>query len=515
MRPESQVADRPAKPGDSDRLVGLGVAAILIIALAIALLAHAYIGSFSRLVSDDYCTAAVIRDKGFWGAQQHWYATWSGRFSFTLVMSMVHLLGSQLIPFLPAVTIGFWVAALAWSISQLAHTASFPQPAVASLLLAELIIVSTLATTPAVYQSLYWATGAVTYVLPLLLLSLYIGLLCRSAGPGQGHRFGTFFFAAGLPFVAAGFSETYTALQVGGLSLAVLASAASKNTSRGKRLLPILIAGWCGTILGALILISAPGNQARIAVEITESPTPPPGDWISLIRLAVRFALKSIWVTLSQAWPTVAGMLVLPMLLSLTLHVPMVRERKFPLAQMAKWLWLGPLIGFTLMVLCFVPTAYVAAYVRGGYHPQLRLVVTSHFVFYGVACCVGILAGVILKEAMWRMGRHARPSLLWGVSLLVLLVPFSSVRSTWRLVPTVRQFASRWHEQEHQIRAAKLSGSRVLTITALPRTPRDERGKLYWRPDLYFGLDMIDADPKDWVNGCAAAYYGVDSIVAK
>jgi hypothetical protein len=490
----------------------------LVIAFAAALLAHAYIGSFSRFVSDDYCTAAAVHNRGFWDAQEYWYTTWSGRFSFTLAMSTVHLLGSQLVPFLPALTIGVWVAALAWSISQLAHTASIPQPAIVSFLLAELIIVSTLATTPAVYQSLYWATGSVTYLLPLLLLSLYIGLLCRFTGPAQSHRFWMLLVAAGIPCVAAGFSETYTALQGGGLSLAILgAFAASKNTLYGKRLLPFLIAGWCGTVLGVIILISAPGNQARIATSIDLSQTPPPGDWVSLITLAVRFTLKSIWVTLSQAWLTVAGSVVLPALLSFNLPLPKKpsREEKLPLERMAKWLLLSPLIGFTLMVLCFLPTAYVAAYLRGGYHPQPRLVVTSHFVFYCFAGLVGTLAGMTLRGALYRMGRQARPNLLWGVSLLVLLVPFNSVRGTRRLAPLVRQFASRWDEQEHQIRATRPSGPRVLTVAALPPTPRDERGKLYWRNDLYFGLELIDEDPAHWVNGCAAAYYGVDSIVAK
>lgn len=198
------------------RIVWITVGAI---AFFIPLLAHAYIGLFSRFLSDEYCTAGVIQTHGFWGAQKYWFTTWTGRFSFTLAISMIHLLGSNFVPFIPGITIGIWLVALTWTVSHIARTASHNQPAVVSFFLAALIIVSTLATSPAVDQSLYWATGAVTYVVPLVLLTIYVGFLFRMAGTGNKPRLSFLILSACLTFTAGGFSETYAALQGGGLCL--------------------------------------------------------------------------------------------------------------------------------------------------------------------------------------------------------------------------------------------------------------------------------------------------------
>lgn len=95
------------------------------------------------------------------------------------------------------------------------------------------------------------------------------------------------------------------------------------------------------------------------------------------------------------------------------------------------------------------------------------------------------------------------------VAALLLVVPFNAARRMLVLYPTVRTFASMWDAQDREIHAAKLEGSRQLTVHALPATDRDPRG------NFHFGLRLIDSNPNNWVNGCAAEYYGVDSIIAK
>jgi len=66
-----------------------------------------------------------------------------------------------------------------------------------------------------------------------------------------------------------------------------------------------------------------------------------------------------------------------------------------------------------------------------------------------------------------------------------------------------------WDAQHREIQAAKLQGFTRLTVRALPATDYDPRG------NFHFGLRLIDSNPENWVNGCAAEYYGVDSIIAK
>ena len=496
------------------RVVWDGAVVIWATALFVALLAHAYIGLSSRFLSDDYCTAGVIQTHGFFGAQKYWFMTWQGRFSFTLIISTIHLLGSKIVPFIPGTLIGIWLLTLTWTFLQVSRTFSQAQSIVICFFLAELIIVSTLATSPAIYQSLYWETGAVTYVAPLILLTIYIGLVCRIARATHRHRFWPLLWCGYITFVAAGFSETYAALQGGGLCLAILLSVVTGSDLLRKRTLPFFIAGLGGTILACIISLSAPGNEARIASSLSRSIGPPPRNLLSFIELSLRFGFDSLLMSvLSSRLTTAAAALVLPALVAFKLHsqeADQSVDAKSGFKKPTKWLALSPIAGCILIVFCFVPTAYVATYIRSGYHPQPRLFVTSQFVFYCFACVAGYLAGMILRNALRTV--DLRNKLFWvsgALSLVFFVVPFNSARSTWALEPVVRIFASKWDEQERKIRAAKISGHREVSVEALPATSRDTRG------DLYFGLRLMDSNPDNWVNGCAAKYYGLDFILAR
>ena len=68
--------------------------------LALSLLplaAWACLGFFTRYLADDYSTSSVLLKKGFWQMQTVWYSTWSGRYSFTFLVSLVELAGVRLV----------------------------------------------------------------------------------------------------------------------------------------------------------------------------------------------------------------------------------------------------------------------------------------------------------------------------------------------------------------------------------------------------------------------------------
>ena len=65
--------------GDARRqqiVIWLGLAVALLL-----LLLFAYLGHFSRLMSDDYCTLAVGRDLGPWQGMLHWFNTHSSSYT--------------------------------------------------------------------------------------------------------------------------------------------------------------------------------------------------------------------------------------------------------------------------------------------------------------------------------------------------------------------------------------------------------------------------------------------------
>jgi hypothetical protein len=56
------------------------------------------------------------------------------------------------------------------------------KPVIAALLRAILTVISTVDQATEIIQSLYWKNGAINYTLPLLFITLYIGLHLRVAG---------------------------------------------------------------------------------------------------------------------------------------------------------------------------------------------------------------------------------------------------------------------------------------------------------------------------------------------
>ena len=88
------------------------------------------------------------------------------------------------------------------------------------------MVTATLATTPQLWQSLYWQTGAITYLLPVVLGTAYLGALWRLRGAWLcGRRTWTWVLASVvLVVVAVGCSETALAAVDAGLAFAIVAS---------------------------------------------------------------------------------------------------------------------------------------------------------------------------------------------------------------------------------------------------------------------------------------------------
>jgi hypothetical protein len=389
-----------------------------------------------------------------------------------------------------------------------------------SLLLAEMIIVSTLATTPSVYQSLYWQTGVLTYVIPVMFATTFTGLLCRVAAADQKPGLALFVFGGFLTFIAAGFSESFAFLECAALSLALFLSfAADQNSLFGTKTRMFLFVGLVGAMLGGALVLVAPGNNSRIAEELSSGLTTSQArTWIALVRLSVHFGLDSIAIACNPRRFVIA-MAFLPAVVAFT--VPAEHEISSTMTSIvrksSKRSVLGAIIGFTLIACSFVPSAYVTAYLRATYYPPGRLFVIPQFVFYCFICLESYWAGMTarslrLKVTMGSSSDRRPTSLLWlfGVaSFFSIVVAVSSARTTLALAPTVRNFASAWDTQEDKIRTAKIAGLGTVHVERLPATNQNQR------LHQYFGLRLMDSLSDDWVNQCVADYYGLDSIVAE
>jgi hypothetical protein len=237
------------------------VVAICGIAFALPLMAHAYAGTASRYIGDDYCAGYIFRDHGLVGGQGWFYLNWGAVPTTLLLMAITEPAGLWLTPLLPGLALAVWVGAGAWSIRRITGRFGRPWDVPSSLLLSELVVYVTVAGAPNVVQSLYLRIPLFEYVGPLIALTLYAGFL--AAGSGRPPSTGRLVVSGLAAFVAGCLGPTYVVFQVTALVLAwILTRWLAGPTSR-PALERLLVAGLVGSIAALAFIALAPGNAAR------------------------------------------------------------------------------------------------------------------------------------------------------------------------------------------------------------------------------------------------------------
>jgi hypothetical protein len=243
------------------------------ITTGLALLSYGYLGLFSRYYADDLCMSGLAVKRGFWQAQIEQYMTWSNRYAGMFALSVSDVLGTSFIRFWTALVLGIWVLILAWTLRQVTCFLKLSLSRWIVIFLAAWLVLFTLLISPQVYQSLFWRVGIITYILPLVFLSLIVGFIFNSINNVVfGHLpWWRVAAIALLSFFAGGFSETYITLQTGIFFLALLMIVVLVKDQSRRNWLILLGAGIGGSLLALLIVFLAPGNAARQAL-MPESP---------------------------------------------------------------------------------------------------------------------------------------------------------------------------------------------------------------------------------------------------
>jgi hypothetical protein len=472
------------------------LSALAVAALSAALLLYAYLGFYTRYFGDDYCTAHVLREVGFIESQRHWYVGWTGRFSFTFAVTAAELLGPAVAQVLPALSLLLWLAAGAWAVYQLA-AGRRRHPFRDSLLLAELGVFATLNHVPNLAQSLYWQTGSLTYVAPLILLTVYAGLvvraLRRAGGGGAGWPLAAAAFA--LTFVAGGFSDSYAVLQVGALALVLAMCLWLLPAGQRRVALRLIAAGLAGALVALVVVALSPGNGVR-----KESFSPPP-TLFSAVRLSLLYSAQFAYVSVMRAPLTTLAMLAGGALVGLQTQNGAGRPGG---GRLWRLLALLPFAAFAFVLMCSAPAAYVMATPL----PD-RAFIIPRFMLVCTVVCWAYLAGTALRR-FFPEGQSA-PTILkaavGALTLLLMLAPAAAARRTLALIPRARANALDWDRAEREIRAARERGEADVTVRAAEDL---EMGLGAAGPDL-----NLERDPASWKNKCAASYYGIRSLRAE
>jgi len=494
---------------------------------ALPLLAHAYAGTSSRYVGDDYCAGYIYRDYGFIGGQKWFYLRWGAVPATVLLTAATAPAGVRLNPILPAAAIVAWVAAMTWTIRRITDRIGAPWDRVTSLLVAELLVFATIADAPNVIQSVYLRIPVFEYVGSLIALTWYVGFLARataspgsppSPAPAARNGGAAIVASAAATFFAGNLSPVYVALQTTALVLAWLWTLTQGRRDDSRALRPVLLAGLAGSIAALALTALAPGNAVR------QSYFPPPGGPAAIVKWSVlstlfMFArpilpllrgtiaeLVPLLVGSNPVWlPTALAMASSPLTWILIIGVPALLAFAVPAAtpraagargddvrrRIRLVLAGAPIVAVILVMACMAPSAYGTSS-----PPPPRALVIPGFVMASLAACWGYTIGCWMRRVR---KHHGWVVSTCGVALAAIAI-WAASRET---IETIHQgralhaWAARWDDTDRRLRLARAHGERTVIVPAV---------------ESVGGVGSIGRDPTDWVNACAARYYGVETI---
>ena len=462
-----------------------------IISMSLYLGETAYLGTFTRYMSDDYCEVALFQSGNVLDNLLNRYLTVSDRFSNILFIGLTELLGPHAVRVLPFIMIALWLIGLIWLLSEVNQSTDVHWPRKIIVYLALVVAFITAVQAPNQYQIFYWRSGMATHFAPLVFLGFLIAYLLmqlRRAGEPSSSFIWPLFILLFVSFMVSGFSEPPAALIIVGLGMALLYVWFMIRNQRPKPL-AILFSAFLGASLALLVMALAPANSLRL-----ENASPP--SLPVFVERSFRFAIQFVvdWfrvVPLPALFTVIASFMVS---LGQNLLSPLVlthpHRRRVVIVLLAM-----PLLSYLLIVASFAPSVYGQSFPveRARFAGQLILVI--------LLMVEGAGLGTLLADRITtrRVGNFPLSTAVTLLLVILAIYPLRAALLSLRNAPEYQARAAAWDERETQIRTLRAQGETDLTIVQF---------------DGIDGVKELDVDPNHWINQCAATYYDVNSIRA-
>jgi hypothetical protein len=475
------------------------------------LLAHAYAGTAGRYLGDDYCAGYIFRDYGLVGGQIWHYKSWSAVPTTLMLMAATEPGGARLAPVLPAAALVLWLLAGSWTIRTISRVAGVSWSWPVCVCLAEALMFATLQDAPNVAQSLYLRVPMLAYTCPLIVMTVYIGWLVRAVDRNSASPWASLSSAA-FACAFGAFGPVCAAFLVAALVVTWGLSRVLRPDSHRRAVDRLLATGFTGALIALALVVFAPGNAVRQAL----FPQPP-----SLIKVGIWSVLYSAFMFFRPIVPFVKDLIIavaprviggtprwLPTAIEMgTSPIPMAIAIALPAGLalfsepagggplMKRGLWGIPVLAFVLVCACVAPGAYGTSA-----PPPPRALIIPQYVMTCLAACWGFLLGAVVL-APRRGWLTSRPAVLWIVAACLCI--FGPLAATPPIVATgtaMRQWARAWDDTDRKLREAQAGGVSDAVVPALEKLA---------------GVGSISPDPQDWVNICAAKYYGLRSITGR
>jgi hypothetical protein len=471
---------------------------LAVIALLLPLIGYAYTGTFMRYSGDDFCYAAVLFQRGFWRAQWDSYLSitnYSGnRYALTLLSGLSGLFGPRAAGALPALAIALWLVGSVFALRSHPRLSVKRRSGLAAALIAGLLVFYTLFLAPELDQVLYWRSGMLPYLAPLVTNTFLVGMVVRQMRSDSISPLGLTGIAV-VALLAGGFSETGVALQVGYLTLGLIAYLLMGRRRAGQgwnRVIPLIVA-LSASLISMALLIASPTNSIRQAqLQLPEPPAP-----LTLVGMSFQNAYLFVHATVKHAFiPHLVIVLAVAGLVAVwAAGAP--QQDAHPVRRLVLAAMLIPSAAFLLIVCCVAPSAYAQSS-----YPVARAMVTARYVTVIAAVVTGAevgRAGVILGRARSSMTRWL--PILAGVLIATsCFYPLQTIPGIVSDLPRYQKWASFWDARDLTIRQARSRGQSDIAVVRLDH--------------IISSVAELSPDSGYWYNNCAERYYDMRSISA-
>ena len=458
------------------------------IATLIPLALYGYLGTFSRYGSDDYCISAFYLQKNLVNAMIQRYMTATSRYTNIIFTGLADkLFGWYNVAILPALMLTLFVWGLCLLLKEIAGMLRLEWSRWMILLLALWVVYFSVAQAPNLYETLYWRAGMTSHFAPLVFIPFFGAFLLRQIRKTHDHPPSFWMQVACflMPLLIGGLSEPPTALMITVLFLATVAAWWSEARYR-RSVLRLLIPSLLGALIALIIMAAAPANALR-----TQTATP---GLMELISRIIYYPLFFIIDTLrAYPIPTLASIIV-PALLFYVKY----SYGAWDLSQEARnrlgiLMIVVLLLTYLFIAAGFAPSAYGQSY------PVPRARFIGRVLMTAALITEGALLGTLASQLKSNLFQSAA---LHGFATFVLIIlMLYPLRTVWRMfgeIPAYQARAVAWDARESEIKALKAEGEKDLVVRFLSEERMQDLG-----------------DHKGFrLNRCAAALYGVNTIVA-
>ncbi|MGZ9234175.1 MAG: DUF6056 family protein [Anaerolineales bacterium] len=468
----------------------LGLALSLgVLTTFIALVLYGYLGTFSRYGSDDYCLSAFFLQDHLFNAFIQRYFIASSRYTNILFIGLVDkLFGWYNVAILPALMLALFVLGLYLVLKEVSDMLELRWSRWLILFISLLLVYFSIAQAPDLYETLYWRAGMTSHFAPLVFIPFFGTFLLRQIRKAREYSPSLWIQAASflIPLVIGGLSEPPTALMITVLGLAIVAAWWWGDVRYRRSILLILFWALLGALTSLIVMAIAPANSIRM-----QTPPPPLPELISRIIYYPIYFIVDTLRTLPT--PTLVSLAVPAVLFYVKYTQPSQPLSKEARKRLIILMLLVFVLAYLFIAATFAPSAYGQSYPAARARFAGRVLMTSALVMEGAL--LGTLVAQIRTQSF-------QSSYVRGFAILaVMLLALYPLRTAWRTlgeVPVYQQRAAAWDLRESEIRRLEAEGVQDLIVPFLSKERSQDLG------------DQTDFR----LNRCAAALYGVKSIVA-